>query len=216
MIYTSEKDYLSTKLIKQGKEGLDPSFSRFAEWVFEEFGVKPINVIYDQLDPNNPHRLNLIFERQDQAKVFHQKDDAGYHEVKRKHIAEKFKELNTDPTIKGAVATAHPSNIWVIFQEFEPEAKSSCNEQIPQQLIEDFKLKFQSKNLWEVLRFGAYTTFLFFTDEQKKESKESGLQEEIRKEYLQLLKKYDEFDYFCQENLPVLFDSKENFDKNSL
>lgn len=210
MMYISGKDYDSTKLIKQGALTLDPSFAKFAQWVFEEFGVKPINIVYDNIDPHNSPRLNLIFERQDQAQIFHSKDDPGYQEIKRKAVTDKFKELTTDPEKKEQLAEISSSNIWVIFQEFEPAAKSACNESIPEAMIADFKSKFPSDLLAEVVRFGAFTTFFFYTASQWKESKMNGLQQEIKKAYLELLKTFDEFDYFTMENMLVVFDSKES------
>ncbi|WP_316749733.1 hypothetical protein [Pedobacter gandavensis] len=205
MMYTSERDYHSTKLIKQGEKVLDSSFSRFADWILEEFGWRPINIIYDKIDPNDRPKLSLIFELQGQASVFH--DGAGYDEEKRKAIADQFKIFRNENS-----GSFDNPDIWVIFQEFEPAEQAACNEKIPQQEIDAFKVRFSDQQLWEVARFGAYTTFFFETKEQLMASKENGLQAEIRKEYLKLLKPYDEFNYFNLEKLPVIFDNKENFD----
>lgn len=206
-MYTSERDYHSTKLIKKGEKELDGSFSRFADWILEEFGWRPINVIYDKIDPNNRPKLSLIFELQGQASVFH--NGTGYDEEKRKAIVDKFKSFQ-----KESHGVSDNSDVWVIFQEFESAEQAACNERIPQQEIDQFKARFSAQNLWEISRFGAYTTFFFLTKDQMTNSKENGLQAEIRKEYLNLLKPYDEFNYFNLENLPVVFDNKENFELN--
>lgn len=207
MMYTSERDYHSTKLIKQGEKVLDSSFSRFADWILEEFGWRPINIIYDKIDPNDRPKLSLIFELQGQASVFH--NGTGYDEGKRKAIVDQFKFFRNENT-----GSSDHSDIWVIFQEFEPAEQAACNEKIPQEKINGFKARFKNQHLWEIARFGAYTTFFFETKEQMIRSKENGIQAEIRKEYLELLKPYDEFNYFSLENLPVVFDNKENFEEN--
>ncbi|MCX2451451.1 hypothetical protein OQX61_09225 [Pedobacter sp. PLR] len=207
MMYTSERDYHSTKLIKKGEKVLDSSFSRFADWILEEFGWKPINIIYDKIDPNDRPKLSLIFELQGQASVFH--NGTGYDEGKRKAIVDQFKAFRNE---NGGISDN--SDIWVIFQEFEPAEQAACNEKIPQEEINAFKSRFLDQQLWEIARFGAYTTFIFETKEQLTGSKENGVQAEIRKEYLKLLKSYDEFNYFSLENLPIVFDNKENFEEN--
>ncbi|WP_316821096.1 hypothetical protein [Pedobacter gandavensis] len=207
MMYTSERDYHSTKLIKKGEKELDSSFSKFADWIYEEFGRRPINVIYDKIDPNNRPKLSLIFELQGQASEFH--NGAGYDEEKRKAIADKFKSFYNE-----SHGTSDNSDIWVIFQDFEPAEQAACNEKIPQEVINGFKSRFLDQHLWEVARFGAYTTFFFLTKEQMLNSKENGLQAEIKAEYLKLLKPYDEFNYFSLDRLPVVFDNKENFEEH--
>ncbi|MBB2149242.1 hypothetical protein [Pedobacter gandavensis] len=207
MMYTSERDYHSTKLIKRGERALDGSFSKFADWILEEFGWRPINIIYDKIDPNDRPKLSLIFELQGQASVFH--NGSGYDEGKRKAVVDQFRSFRKENT-----GISDNSDIWVIFQEFEPAEQAACNEKIPQEEINTFRAKFMDKNLWEIARFGAYTTFFFETKEQMINSKVNGLQAEIRKEYLALLKPYDEFNYFNLENLPVVFDNKENFEEN--
>ncbi|MBC8987953.1 hypothetical protein H9X96_19535 [Pedobacter sp. N36a] len=207
MMYTSERDYHSTKLIKRGEKELDSSFSKFADWVLEEFGWRPINIIYDKIDPNDRPKLSLIFELQGQASVFH--DGSGYDEKKRKAVVDKFKTFANENS-----GVSDNSDIWVIFQEFEPAEQAACNEGIPKEEVEAFKVKYADQSLWEISRFGAYTTFFFLTKEQMLQSKDSGLQSEIRAEYLKLLKPYDEFNYFNLENLPIVFDNKENFDEH--
>lgn len=207
MMYTSERDYHSTKLIKKGEKALDSSFSRFADWILEEFGWKPINIIYDKIDPNDRPKLSLIFELQGQASVFH--SGTGYDEGKRKAIVDQFKAFRNESS-----GISDNSDIWVIFQEFEPAEQAACNEKIPQKEINAFKSRFLDQHLWEIVRFGAYTTFVFETKEQMTGSKENGVQAEIRKEYLKLLKPYDEFNYFSLENVPIVFDNKEDFEEN--
>lgn len=207
MMYTSERDYHSTKLIKKGEKELDSSFSRFADWVLEEFGWRPINIIYDKIDPNNRPKLSLIFELQGQASVFH--NGTGYDEKKRKAVVDQFKTFANEGS-----GISDNSDIWVIFQDFEPAEQAFCNERIPKEEIDAFKARYADQHLWEVSRFGAYTTFFFLTKEQMLSSKESGLQAELKAEYLKLLKPYDEFNYFNLENLPIVFDNKENFDEH--
>jgi hypothetical protein len=41
-----------------------------------------------------------------------------------------------------------------------------------------------------------------------------GISKSITSDYYEILKKYDELNYFTRENIRLKFDSKENLDKN--
>jgi len=71
-----------------------------------------------------------------------------------------------------------------------------------------------SKNVWEVYREFATTTYFFYTDKQIEDYINDGTTETMRQQYFDLLKKYDEFDYIKPDTYLLTFDSKENFDKS--
>lgn len=127
--------------------------------------------------------------------------------TKNKSILAKL--LNTD-----TVQKYKTKNIWVIFSSFEPIAKIEANELIPQEKINELKIKINSNELWEISRCFSSTTFFFYTDEQVRENTYNGMSQILTKEYFNLLKTYDEFDYIKREDFSVYLDSKENFDNN--
>ena len=65
MIVSSDPDYIDTKLIKQGSKQLDQPLQELADWIFETYGTRPLNIYYDviETDRNRP-RLNIVFEYQ--------------------------------------------------------------------------------------------------------------------------------------------------------
>ena len=75
------------------------------------------------------------------------------------------------------------------------------------------KHELNSKNIWEIYREFETTTFFFYTDKQLEQYLTDGTTEFLKKKYLDLLKKYDEFGYFNESIDFLNFDSKENFDQ---
>lgn len=65
---------------------------------------------------------------------------------------------------------------------------------------------------WKIYSETQGTTFFFNTNDKVKTFSESWVKEFVTKEYLNLLKKYDEFNYFTAFYFPIIFESKENFE----
>jgi hypothetical protein len=226
MIASSNKDYLETKLIKQGKRKLNPDFVGLAEWINEKFNVGVINIYYDTIDDKEKRpRLCIILEYHNDELKFRNGGNLGnYNNKKQKIIADKFKEIvNHETNIKSIWTKLfhlttdlkyNTDNIFVVFASFEPIAKDEANSSIPKAEIEKLKKELNCSDLWEIYRQFYRTIFFFHTDKQVQDYLKKGKKEEFSKIYFNLLKKYDEFDYFDFENFSIEFDSKENFDKN--
>jgi hypothetical protein len=224
MIVSSDPDYFDTKLVKQGKKHLEPVFQELADWIFETFGSRPLNVYYDKIevDKNRP-RLSIIFEHYEDVPKFRDKI-GNYDSEKQKVIADKFRQLlkggaNANGNYfsrlfkKAEHSIYNTDRLLVIFTAFEPIAREETNGKIPKATIEKLKTELKSKNIWEIYPEFASTTYFFYTDQQIEEAKGNGTTEMMKKQYYDLLKKYDEFDYVKPDTFFLTFDSKENFDK---
>jgi hypothetical protein len=55
---------------------------------------------------------------------------------------------------------------------------------------------------------------MLYTDQQVATFKNNGMQQTLSRAYFELLKPYDEFDYFDEETFATYLGSKENFDTN--
>ncbi len=63
MTMSSDKDYKETKLIKQGKQKIEPDFVGLADWINNTYKVIVINIFYDTIQGiKNRPRLSIIFE----------------------------------------------------------------------------------------------------------------------------------------------------------
>ena len=62
MISPSDIEYELTKKIKKGEIQLKYPFDSLADWIMNNYGVRPINIIYDLLPHDKRPRLQVIFE----------------------------------------------------------------------------------------------------------------------------------------------------------
>jgi hypothetical protein len=221
MIMTSDKDYKETKLIKQNKRKISSEFVELAEWINLKFDVFVLNVFYDSLnDKNETPRLNIIFEFKIDELKFRDGQLGNFDRKKQKLIAEKFQELVSGKIkrhsfLEKLFGKKHSAEkLFVIFSSFEPIAKDEANSSIPNSEIDKLKSELGLIDIWEIYRQFSGTTFFFYTDKQVDECSRNGTKENLSKIYFNLLKRYDDFGYFKEDNYSVMLDSKENFDTN--
>jgi hypothetical protein len=227
MITKDDNDYKLTKLIKQGKASINSDFEELADWICRTYNVKPINIIYDLISGYqgklNP-RLEIVFEFLKEKNIFI-KEDINYDPVKQKAISQQFKKIliakgftlekNIWNMFGGHVFTEYDTNnLFIAFTAFEPVAREEANGSIQDSLITDLEKEINNSELWKIATGFQSATVFFYTDSQVKENEASGLKEFITKKYFDLLKPYDEFDYYKENEFSIAFDSKENFDNN--
>lgn len=220
----SDKEYQQTKRIKLGIEKMKAEFVALADWIDATFEVKTINIIYDTLYDKQP-RLQICFEYQSEKNVFLTNDTSYFDKTKQKLIAEKFKQtikqqnLNEPnsllnlfkPKQKGKYNT---SNVFVIYGAFEPVAKQEAAGKITTKLTDKFKESFNNPDIWTISIGFTYPTFFMFTDEKVKEYDTPEIRKIWSDKFYDLIKPFDEFNYFKRDEIEVYVDSKENFDNN--
>lgn len=203
MLRLSDQEYKITRLIKLGKNNIDPKFNAFAEWIRKKYLVQILNIHTDTLD-NGTLRLQLIFEHETDLSIFFLKDRFTSSKRIVNIIEKKYKET---------FQLSHSQPVLVLFYAFEPLAKEEANTKIPLTTITLIEEKYKNV-LWKIARFGEHVTFFFYTNAELEKAKQSGLIVQLKQEYFEILKHFDEFDYFTLINFNAVFDSKENFDKN--
>ena len=218
MIIPSDKEYKQTKLILRGESKINPDFEGLARWIDNKYGVNPLNIIYDTVDNGKLPRIEIIFEFDKERRKF-ELSSYVYDEKKQTAIASQFKNELID---KGYVAKGfslnkskyQADNLIVIFSAFEPISMIETDSLIPQSEIDKLKTEINSPDLWEISRSTGGPTFFLYTDKQVVELEKTDFKQRWHKLYFDLLKKYDEFDYFNFDKFSISLDSKENFDKN--
>jgi hypothetical protein len=226
MITPWDKEYKLTKRIMLGKETMNPDFRTLADFIDRTFNVKTINIVTDTIDNEKTQRIGIYFEHSLEEESFHENDGYGnFDSNKQKIIADKFKQTIIE---KGLIKRDGLFNFWtkngkvkynsdsirVYYSAFEPIAKDEANYSIPQDNVLQLKAELNCKDLWEISRYLARTTFFLFTDEQVKQYENSETQKIWADKYFDLLEPYNEFGYFKRETFKILLDSKENFDNN--
>ena len=204
MVSPSDQDYKLTKLIKQGKATVNAEFKKFSDWIDQTYDVKTMNIIYDKIDNNTIPRLNIIFEDSKDQGLFMNK--FGFDEVKQQ-------EITTHLEHDSISRKYDTKNIFMLFSAFEPIAKIEAYWNVPKDEIQRLRLDLDMSDLWQIHQnTWVEPTFFFFTDSQVKQYSKNGVKEMLTKKCFELLKKYDEFDYFNEDEFSIQLDSKENFE----
>lgn len=208
MITPSDESYKATKRLKQRKSRPTPPFDELADWIGSNWDVTVLNAIYESANHLHAPRIEVVLEHQREAQEFHR--GVNFDDEKQTAVASKFIELvSSNPNYQ-----FDTNRLFVIFSAFAPLAHQEADSQITDKQIEKLKARIANPNLWEISRCFGSVTFMFYTDEQVRESKKKGLEKNYAKMYFELLKKHDEFGYLSEDEFIVSFDSKENFDKN--
>nr|WP_319573428.1 hypothetical protein [uncultured Draconibacterium sp.] len=222
MIVSSDKEYVETKLIRQGKKKIKKDFVALVDWIQQNYEIKPINIYYEYDKLISKPRLMVILEYEKEEKRF-LKDTLFPKPEIAQNILSQFKILygSTEnyerkfPWINNyQIKDFSLDKLFVIFKNFENIAKKEATSKIPQEKIEKLEKKLKIKDLWKIFKFWYIPTFFFYTDKQIEEYSKKGVEKYLTDCYFDLLKKYDEFDYIKREDFKIKLDSKENFDKN--
>jgi hypothetical protein len=217
MTSPSDSEYKSTKLIKQGKEILNEDFSLLAKWIDEKYGVKTFNIVYDEAAVDKRPRLQIIFEFEEEENLFWA--PYGFEKSKQQEVAEQFTQMQKDKSrgiFNFLFAKKHQKykteNIWIAFSSFMKCARMEIIWNISESDIKNLEEKLSLPELWKIYPETQGTTFFFYTSTQVKLFSENGVKEFITNEYFNLLKQYDDFNYFKASDFPIIFESKENFE----
>ena len=223
MIFTSDKDYKSTKKIKQGISSIKDEFEPLAKWIDKKYDVKTLNLIFDFIHNDKSHpRLQVCLEYAKDKGKFIDNRTYNFDETKQNEIAKKFGEITSNYELKSKPnwikkllgLTYKSNNLFVYFSDFETIAKDEANENIPDEEIKKLKTEINNPEIWKIDRRFNNATFFLYTDEQLKKYQDSDLHKKWNEQYFDLLKKYDEFGYFKKDFYSIFLDSKENFDTN--
>ncbi|AEH02711.1 hypothetical protein [Lacinutrix sp. 5H-3-7-4] len=223
MIMPSDKDYKSTKKIKQNISNIKEEFGQLAKWIDIKYNVKTLNLIFDYIDndKSNP-RLQVCLEYAKDKGKFMDNKTYKFDERKQNEIAKKFVEITSDYELKNKPnwiqillgLTYKSNNLFVYFSDFETIAKDEANEKIPDKDIKKLKSEINNPEIWTIDRRFNCATIFFYTDKQLTKYQDSELHKKWNEQYFDILKKYDEFGYFKKDFYSVFLDSKENFDTN--
>jgi len=222
---SSDKEYTQTKKIKLGIQKMKPEFIPLAQWIDKKFEVKTINIIYDTIYDKKP-RIQICFEFEKEKNKFLNHGISYFDKAKQKLIAKKFKELIEQQGLakkqnsflsffkskqNGKYLT---DDVFVIYGAFEPIAKQEATCKITLEQTEKFIKSFNNKDIWTISIGFTIPTFFMFTEEQVKEYDTPEIKQIWADKFFDLVKPFDEFNYFKREDIHIYLDSKENFDKN--
>jgi len=106
------------------------------------------------------------------------------------------------------------NNLRVFFHVFEPYAKAEANEKVTESKIKQLQSEINNEEIWAIVKAFNTAVFFFYTNEQVRRNEYDGMREKLSLKYFELVKQFDEFDYFKKDDFSINLDSKETFDKD--
>ena len=223
MVASSDIEYKKTKLIKQGKKRIAEKFEDLAKWISEKYKVNVLDIQEEFMKHNSKVRIAVHLETHKEEMKFKEGDDwwSDFDIIKQNEIAEKYIGIGNllkvpSNGILGKVVKKNPKvgDIFVSFSAFEPIAREEVNGLIPENKIEKLYKELKLPEIWTISRCFESANLFVYKDEQKEKIKNSTEFKLIEDKYFELLKEYDEFNYWKRKNFGIGIDSKENFDNN--
>ena len=209
MVLLNTDLYERTKHLLLGEAEKSPLLVEFAGWLGQKYDVTLINYEFSRIDnPNNSQRLYLILNSNSDVEKL-QAAQFKPNPFIDKAVSDQFRHL--------ARKYGHPDQhalekFFVAYADYSEESRSVAN----WQAIEEAKPIIMDRfpHIWEVLAIFSSTVVFYYQDIQIQEYEASGVSASISEQYYQILKKYDELDYYTPENFSLKFDSKQNVDEN--
>ena len=156
----THENYLETKKLKKGLITLKSPLLDLQNWFMEEYGVKPLNLIYEFLDHNQKPRLTLVWDSEDDRLKFN--PDWREFKNKEKIIVEKFKELAKPFENYSA------ERMFLITGGFRGLAIAEANQKVTEEEIEKLIKDLSEFEIWKIMKRESTARFFFFTEEQAK------------------------------------------------
>lgn len=210
MVLLDDAIYKETKKIVLGKSKRSPMLIEFADWFMETFSVKVLNIEFSKLKSpkTNRYRLYVIVENTEDYQKMYIETFKPKEEYQRQ-IASKFQEI----ALKYKLANkAQLENLFVIYNDFSEEAKTETNWKAAKEVKNFLKRKYSV--VWDVISIFSGSVVFYYSDFDIAINENNGISKSIANDYYNILKKYDELNYFTREKISIKFDSKENLDKN--
>ena len=213
MLFLNDKIYYETKDLILGKREKSLLLVEFSDWIQSTFSVELLNFQLDNVPYTNRLRLWMIMKNTSDWQTIRN----PYYWVNRppepvpseQKISQEF----------GALALrhefTHPSklkDVLVVCNDFSEEAKYEAHEKAGKEIRTRIELEFPM--IWRVRGLLTHSAIFYELDADVLKYELNGTSNRITDTYYSILKQYDDLNYFTRENISLIFDSKENFDKN--
>jgi len=215
MLYCNKTLYDETRSLKKGRTRLSPCLEALRLRISEHLGITVLNIIYDVIE-NGPvkgrSRLDIIVESAaDYQFIYPAIFTINEHakDVILREFADIIREM-------GVQSTFNTRDVHLFADDFSDEAMNQAAFQFFHNDAEAIVKRYSSDRVWKITGI-SHRIVIFFSDEKAKDSASvNGVASQIRQVCYNILKGYDEFNYFTPEKFIATFDSKENLDKKYL
>jgi hypothetical protein len=214
MVLVSEDKYKETLQILRNKKQLLPIYLELKMWLKERFDITSYNFVFEKIKYNNPdnrYQLYILLSTKADYISMMEKNLTGYDKNKQTEISQKFYELALKYSFGNEKSV---KNVWVCYNDFSAEMKTDVNRRTYKEAGKPIKAKYGKYSLWNIVTSFESVVVFFLKDSDINENTKNGISEKIRNDYLETLKKHDEFNVYKPNEFTMSFDSKENLDTN--
>ena len=206
MMDVKEPNYSETLSVMRGASELPPVYADLKEYIESTHAICVVNFVLDEIQGNRPRLRVLLLDD-----VKRMMDGYNYEKEKQVDIAEAFLRLKER---HGFLPERSLENLFVCYSDFRMDIQSevagkACIDAIP--AIER-QMCWRAK-IWKMDKVFTSLYVFYETVAQVDKYADNGVSVKITETYAKYIHVYDEFGVF-QNGPTIIFDSKENVDKN--
>ncbi len=216
-MYTSDNIvYIQTNKIRNGEFALLPHDEEMVNWLSKQCGFRVFNFYFDTVQTSVGYKLQhvtLIVQKNSEAQSPRNKALSPSIIVKFHEYFDKYKPSQNDETKRKIFSRENLlyPDINISFASMEDIDLVEVYRQTDAEIDRVIK---QTPDIWTISNNGQYKTIFYYTDEQWKQNESNGVNQNIRNQVLEILKKNDPYNCFGEHSLRLIFDSKECFDRD--
>ncbi len=213
MLERDDKELEEVNQVVRGRVKMPRTMQRLQAWINESYPVNVLHVRHNPLDasPRENPRLDITLQTAHQYNEW---------QPSFRHIPAKEPEL--EPRIVSRFKefaileneTYDTDGLFVVVDCHERACIRFAMSKFADKHNKALVKRFPAANIWRVESAGLCRIDVFYrTDDDAKRNLADGTSDAIRAYILEEAKKYDEFRYLTDENLPLTFETKEHVDR---
>jgi hypothetical protein len=207
-MFLSDKVYLNARSVKLGQKQIPDFYRDLADYISQTYQVTVLYVSHSRW-PNEA--IEVVLDKKSESERFY--DLRGLLDEPQEVVLKKLHELviekgspNPNVDLKKIFLE---SDIYISFDDLESSEIAKMLDRIPFETLKETNEPY----VWKFIPSLDFVLCLYYLDSDIEKHKLSGLSEKIKREFLTLVKQYDELNYITEQNNLLIFDSKSNFQR---
>lgn len=210
MVFLDHDTYYKAKNIALGTTQRSPLANQLALWAAAEYAIKILDIQVKKLEPPAKFSYELrviVANAEDYRKTLlapWERNEQLLTEFARQYLALAAQ--------LGETQEIRLTDLHVVCTDFSDEAMTEANWKATKEF--GLQVKRLYPTIWEVMSLFDSSVVFYFADAEIAANEASGVSQAVTDKYYSILKQHDDLNLFSRDNIRLLFDSKENVDKN--
>lgn len=211
-MFIAFQDYEFMARVKKGEQEMVPPFVQLFTWIVEQYNIPVVYFILDRTeDSQHCTKLRMFVETMEDVKALMVEGGTLHSDFKfKREIQERFVRLMQE---NGRESYYDLDHIVFTIWNFDALAREDAYKRSASEVEEYIIREYAWAPIHKVYTLFGLSVF-YETDEQLASAWLIGLNDKIKEDFFQILKKHDDFNYFTPDNIDISFDSHENVEKN--